>query len=110
EHEPLGLIDNWLRHVRRIALLHSDRLTTLRDAAARAERLCELNVLEQVMHVCESTVVTSAWQRGQPVSVHGWIYRLSDGLRRDLGFTVTRAGGVEHGFRSAVDGLWTSQR
>ncbi|HEX7123948.1 MAG TPA: carbonate dehydratase [Gemmatimonadaceae bacterium] len=104
----LGLIDNWLRHIRHVASRHEERLECIGRQDVRADRLCELNVLEQVVHVCESTVVTAAWQRGQPLAVHGWIYRLSDGLLRDLGLTVMSSAEVQTGYRSALEALWTS--
>lgn len=110
DQQPLGLIDNWLRHVRSVASMHEDRLARLADPHARTDRLCELNVLEQVVHVCESTVVSAAWHRGQPLAVHGWIYRLTDGLLRDLGLTVMSAGELHAGYRSALDALWSSPR
>jgi carbonic anhydrase len=81
----LGLIDNWLRHVRDIANQHHSDLDGL-QGAARVDRLCELNVLEQASHVCETTVVQDAWARGQAVNVHAWIYGLKDGRLHDLGF------------------------
>src|SRR4051812_41131087 len=84
--EKLGLIDNWLRHVQDVARQHASALESL-DAAARLDRLCELNVLEQARHVCETTVVQDAWGRGQTLHVHAWIYGLHDGRLRDLGFT-----------------------
>jgi carbonic anhydrase len=90
---PLGLIDNWLRHIQDIAERRHDVLAPESDAARRVERLCELNVLEQAHNVCRTTIVQDAWQRGQTLSVHAWIYRLSDGLVQDLGFAA--AGGGE---------------
>ena len=84
--EPLGLIDNWLRHVQDVADTHRSRLDALIDEAAQVDRLCELNVLEQADHVCRTTIVQDAWQRGQQLWVHGWIYSLHDGLLRDLRF------------------------
>jgi len=81
----LGLIDNWLRHVQDVANTQSAALDGL-EGDARVDRLCELNVVEQARHVCETTVIQDAWQRGQDVRVHGWIYGLSDGRLRDLGF------------------------
>ena len=83
--QRLGLIDNWLRHIRDVAAVHRDELAALADPEARADRLAELNVATQVANVCHTTIVQDAWQRGQAVSVHGWIYALSDGLLRDLG-------------------------
>ena len=81
----LGLIDNWLRHVQDIAHQYHAELDGL-DGAARVDRLCELNVLEQASHVCETTVIQDAWARGQDVNVHAWIYGLRDGRLRDLDF------------------------
>ncbi len=83
--KPLGLIDNWLRHIQDIADRHIAFLRSLPDEATVVDRLCELNVVEQVRHVARTTVVRDAWQRGQTVSLHGWIYGLSDGLVKDLG-------------------------
>lgn len=80
----LGLIDNWLRHVQDVHAKHAAEIESLGDVEARARRLAELNVLEQVRHVCESTVVQDAWARGQALSVHGWVYGIEDGLLRDL--------------------------
>jgi carbonic anhydrase len=82
----LGLVDNWLRHVQDVASLHRPALAGLDDQASLS-RLCELNAIEQARHVCEATVVQDAWARGQPLSVHAWIYGLEDGRLRDLGFT-----------------------
>jgi carbonic anhydrase len=86
--QKLGLVDNWLRHVQDVAHLHSSVLQPL-DAAAKLDRLCELNVVEQARHVCETTVVQNAWQRGQALTVHAWIYGLNNGRLRDLGFTTS---------------------
>jgi carbonic anhydrase len=85
EGSKLGLIDNWLRHVQDVANLQRSSLANLKGDA-RFDRLCELNVIEQAGHVCETTVVQDAWARGQELHVHGWIYGLSDGRLRDLGF------------------------
>jgi carbonic anhydrase len=81
----LGLIDNWLRHVQDLAHQHHAELEGL-EGAARVDRLCELNVLDQASHVCETTVIQDAWARGQDVKVHAWIYGLKDGRLRDLDF------------------------
>jgi len=83
----IGLIDNWLRHVQDVNRKHSRELNGL-EAGAREDRLCELNVLEQAINVCETTIVQDAWERGQALTVHAWIYRLDDGLIRDLEFDV----------------------
>jgi carbonic anhydrase len=88
--DQLGLIDNWLRHIQDVREKHRATLDRLGTEAARHERLCELNVIEQVVHVAQSTIVRDAWARGQPLSVHGWIYALKDGLLRDLDICFTR--------------------
>jgi carbonic anhydrase len=82
--QPLGLIDNWLRHIRDVAMGHQEELARIENQTARANRLCELNVAAQVANVCRTTIVQDAWRRRQPLSVHGWIYDLHDGLLRDL--------------------------
>ena len=102
---PLGLAGNWLRHVQDVAERHSARLARLPDDARRIARLCELNVLEQVTHVCRTTILQDAWARGQPVEVHGWIYGLADGLLRDLGLGVTDARTLESGYAAALAAL-----
>ena len=86
----LGLIDNWLRHVQDVRRKHAEALDAL-SAPAREDRLCELNVLEQAANVCETTIVQDAWDRGQEVAIHAWIYRLDDGLLRDLQFQAKTA-------------------
>ncbi len=89
EERQLGLVDNWLQSVRDVAHLYRSQLLQLPDDAARRDRLCELNVLVQARRVCRTTIVQQAWQRGQSLAVHAWIYGLSDGLLRDLGFCVS---------------------
>ena len=83
-----GLIDNWLRHIQDVAHDHRDELAGL-ALDARVSRLCELNVIAQVVNVCRTTIVHDAWERGQKLAVHGWIYDLRDGVLRDLGTTVS---------------------
>jgi carbonic anhydrase len=85
----LGLINNWLRHVQDVHQKYDAHLVNLLEEEARVDRLCELNVMEQVANVCQTTVLEGAWERGDDVSVHGWIYRLSDGRIRDLGMSVS---------------------
>ena len=86
-----GLIDNWLRHVQDVMHAHKDELARIEDEAERLDRLCALNVIEQVMSVSRTTIVQNAWQRGQELAVHGWIYGLHDGLLRDLGVSIDRS-------------------
>jgi len=88
-NEKLGLIENWLRHVQDVIRKHDALLTGINDHAMRFDKLCELNVIEQVYNACQTTIVQNAWQRDQQLSVHGWIYGLSDGLLRDLDICIT---------------------
>ncbi len=104
EQRRLGLIDNWLRHIQDVRLKHFD-LIERTPAAQRQDRLCELNVIEQVVNVCQTTVVHDAWARGQSVSVHGWVYSLSDGLIRDLGITVSETGELPARYAEAIGAL-----
>jgi carbonic anhydrase len=84
-----GLIDNWLRHVQDVRDRHEALLAIATTDDARVDRLCELNVVDQVLHVCQTTIVQDAWRREQALAVHGWIYDVRDGLLRDLGCTIT---------------------
>jgi carbonic anhydrase len=87
--DRIGLADNWLQHVQDVCHKHERRLQCVRgDGSARHDRLCELNVIEQVANVCRTTIVCDAWARGQQIAVHGWIYSIKDGLLRDLACTA----------------------
>jgi len=86
--DRLGLSDNWLRHVQDVRQKHEKILTRLETEPQAADRLCELNVIEQVTNVCHTSIARDAWERGQELSVHGWIYGLQDGLLRDLKVSV----------------------
>jgi carbonic anhydrase len=88
----VGLADNWLRHVQDVHLKHEKCLGDTLSDTERHDRLCELNVIEQVVNVAQTTVVQDAWERGQPLAIHPWVYGISDGLLRDLGASVTRPG------------------
>lgn len=98
----LGLVDNWLRHIQDVRQKHSRLLDACADAAARIDRLCELNVIEQVLNVCQTTVLQEAWGRGQDVSVHGWIFGLTDGLTRDLRITVDGQAATQEVYEAAL--------
>ncbi len=87
--ERLGLVDNWLRHVQDVQRKHQAALDALPTEADRHHRLCELNVIEQVLNVSQTTVLREAWARGQSVTVHGWVYDVRDGLLQDLGLSVS---------------------
>ena len=86
--DRLGLADNWLHHVNDVRDKHAEALAAIGLSNARADRLCELNVIEQVANVCQTTIVRDAWDNGQDLAVHGWIYGLQDGLLHDLDVTV----------------------
>src|SRR5689334_132603 len=101
----LGLIDNWLMHVQDIADQHPQLFPRGITDAQAVERLAELNVLCQLANVCRTTIVIDAWRRGQPLSVHGVIYGLKDGLLRDLGLTVSRDGKLAAAYARAIAGL-----
>lgn len=101
ENSQLGLIDNWLRHVQDVMHEHEKLLAQL-DDEKRLDRLCELNVIEQVLNVGRTTIVQGAWQRGQELVVHGWIYGLGDGLLRDLGVSIDNAEGLAAVYRVAI--------
>ena len=100
--EKLGLIDNWLRHVQDVQSKHRTQLVGLASEAQRHDRLCELNVIEQVVNVSQTTVVREAWGRGQALAVHGWIYKLTDGLLRNLGTCVTAEAELGGCYESAL--------
>jgi carbonic anhydrase len=100
--ERLGLIDNWLRHVQDVRATYRALVDRVEDGSARVDRLCELNVLEQAVHACETTVVQEAWDRGQALVVHGWVYGLHDGRLRDLGFSAAASDQVGPGLAAAL--------
>ena len=88
DNQQFGLIDNWLRHVQDVLHEHEEVLAKIDDENKRLDRLCELNVIQQVLNVGRTTIVQNAWERGQELVVHGWIYDLEDGLLRDLGVSL----------------------
>jgi len=105
QKKRLGLIDNWLRHVQDVHAKHRELVASLPDPHAQADRLCELNVIEQVANVCQTSIVLDAWERGQDLTVHGWIYGLKDGLIRDLRTSVSAPAEVAPAYRTAIASL-----
>ena len=105
EDRRIGLADNWLRHVQDVHAKHGERVGKVAGMPERIDRLCELNVIEQVANVCQTTIVRDAWDRGQPLAVHGWVYGLKDGLLRDLATTVLRPEEAPAMYRSALAAL-----
>lgn len=105
QRQRLGLSDNWLRHVQDVGQKHQAHLAGAGDDAKASDRLCELNVIEQVANVCQTTIARDAWERGQPLAVHGWIYALNDGLLRDLNTTVTHPDEALTMYNAAISAL-----
>jgi carbonic anhydrase len=103
EGSRLGLIDNWLRHVQDVMKKHRMELDSIADPTLRLNRLCEFNVIEQVLNVCETTIVQSAWDRGKALEVHGWVYGLNDGLLKDLAVCVKSPQEFAQVYQSVVD-------
>jgi carbonic anhydrase len=99
--DRLGLIDNWLKHVQDVREIHRERIETVAGEPERHALLCELNVIEQVVHVCRTRIVQDAWGRGQQLAIHGWIYALEDGLLRDLDMYVPSAADLAACYESA---------
>jgi len=105
ENRRVGLADNWLRHVQDVHSKHDARVAVMPDVPQRIDRLCELNVIEQVANVCQTTIVRDAWDRGQELAVHGWVYGLKDGLIRDLSTTVTKPEEAAAAYQAALAAL-----
>jgi carbonic anhydrase len=101
DNSRLGLIDNWLRHVQDVRQKHEALLAVV-DEAQRLNKLCELNVIEQVSNVCQTTIVQGAWERGQELNVHGWIYGLSDGLIRNLNISTSNQDELATTYNNAI--------
>jgi carbonic anhydrase len=111
-NQRAGLVDNWLRHVQDVRDAHEDFLASLPEAD-RVDALVELNVLEQARNVCRTTVVADAWQRGQSVVVHGWVYGLHNGLLQDMCITAASSDEVTPAYARALDALrhrWTTRQ
>lgn len=102
--QPLGLIDNWLRHIQDVQRKHAGQLAALPDERQRCDRLCELNVIEQAANVCETTMVKEAWQEGRALTVVGWIYSIEDGLLRELDFSISKPDDLPVAYRAAISG------
>jgi carbonic anhydrase len=89
ENREHGLIDNWLEHIRDVYRTHSEKIDAIDDENKKLDKMCELNVIEQVINVCNTTTVRNAWKSGQELAVHGWIYGIEDGILHDLDICVT---------------------
>lgn len=104
-NSSFGLIDNWLRHIQDVRNKHATLIETCADDDSQLRRLCELNVIEQVVNVCQTTMVQGAWRRGQELAVHGLIYDLADGRLRDLGITVAQSGALAAAYADTLASL-----
>jgi carbonic anhydrase len=102
ENHHLGLIDNWLRHIRDVRKKHEELLSMTAPESIRLDRLCELNVIEQVSNVCHTSAVQEAWERGQSIAVHGWIYHIKNGIINDMDVTVTSPDEIDSAYRVAT--------
>jgi carbonic anhydrase len=102
DHQKLGLVDNWLCHVRDVGQKHNNLLAREAGREERIARLCELNVIEQVVNVIQTTVVQDAWARGQMLTIHGWIYGIQDGLIRDLEMSISKTEELQARYALAV--------
>jgi carbonic anhydrase len=100
--ERVGIADNWLRHVQDVRDKHRAVLAAIGDEGKRIARLCELNVIEQAWNVSQTTIVLDAWQRGQDLTVHGWIYGIEDGLLRDLGIAIADPVAAQRSYAGAL--------
>ena len=109
DNSELGLIDNWLLHIRDLWFKHSSLLGQF-PQEERMDALCELNVMEQVYNLGHSTILQSAWKRGQKVSLHGWVYGIHDGRLRDLEVTSTSRASLEQGYRCGIANLKQANR
>lgn len=105
QRKRIGLSDNWLRHVQDVRQKHEHRLNKISDDTQASDRLGELNVIEQVMNVCQTTIAIDAWDRGQDLTVHGWIYGIKNGLVNDLKSTVSNAAEAQQAYDAAMANL-----
>jgi len=105
QNQRVGLADNWLRHVQDVHSKHDARVAMMMEMPRRIDRICELNVIEQVANVCQTTIARDAWERGQALSIHGWIYGLKDGLVRDLKTTVNKPEQAAPAYQAALAAL-----
>ena len=105
----IGLADNWIRHIQDVRHRHRQLLDSL-GGSVRADALCDLNVVEQVVNVCVSTVMVDAWAKGQKVSIHGWAFGVHDGLLQDLKMTISDPAELDALYRAAVERVWDTRR
>jgi len=105
ERQRLGLIDNWLLNVQDVQYIHQAYLSDGKNTEDLVDQVCELNVTEQVVNVCKTNIIKDAWERGQDLTVHGWIYSIADGLLKDLGVNVSSPDEIRSKYHQAVEGI-----
>ena len=105
DRKRLGLIDNWLLNIQDVQYIHKSYLAEGKDSTDLVNQVCELNVAEQVVNVCKTNIIKDAWQRGQDVTIHGWIYSIADGLLKDLGVNITGPEEIRSKYDEAIDGI-----
>jgi carbonic anhydrase len=103
--DRIGLSDNWLRHVQDVRQRHLHKLDAIEDRQVCSNRLCELNVIEQVANVCQTTIARDAWDRGQELTVHGWIYGIDNGLLRDLKTSASSSDEARAAYSRAIEAI-----
>ncbi len=106
--ESLGIVDEWLVHIKKVQSNHLATLNELPTVAQRWSRLCELNIIEQVVNICDTSIIRDAWSRGQEIDIHGWIYDLHDGLLRDLEVSLDRPERLKQVYAEALDKIRSS--
>jgi len=99
ENKEHGLIDNWLQNIKDVYRYHQDKIDVLQDEDKKISLLCELNVVEQVANICHTTIVQNAWNSGQELTVHGWIYSIEDGILKDLNVNIENSDDISHTHR-----------
>jgi len=102
ENTRVGLVDNWLRHIQDVRQKHWGIMSAITDPQLRHDRLCELNVIEQVLNICHTTIVRDAWERSQDLTVHGWVYGLADGLAHDMHMSVNSHQDTHAAYEAAI--------
>jgi len=107
DNTKIGLVDNWLDNLKPVKENFHRNLIEIKDDALRFNKLCELNVVEQVFNVCNTDIIQKAWQRKQQLSVHGWIYDIKDGLLQDLDICISNSDNIDKARNAAISKIFT---
>lgn len=103
QNSRLGLCDNWIRHIKDVQEKYADRLKKIKDRKKKFDKLCELNVIEQALNICETSIVRDAWERRQELTIHGWIYGINDGLLHDLNICISKEDKVISTYKKSLN-------